>query len=139
MSLEMRTNDGRNMKRPSNLHGYSGSSPFLSPISLGLLVFVGVVKEGSVGHLNACNDVDDEVDAGWNVLIGGDGKLRGGWKPSVQGRCMDTKEQHNSTTILAEVDILVVRLPIFFVARLRFVRVRVCCFFSPTLTLTWVR
>jgi len=55
------------MKRPSNRHGYSSSRPFLSPMDLGL-VFVVAAKDGSssVGHLNACRDVDndEEADAG---------------------------------------------------------------------------
>lgn len=75
------------MKRPSNLHGYSGSSPFLSP-----MIFVGAgVNEGSVGHLNACSDVDETVDAGWNVPIGSDERLRGAWKLSARGVCKSTK------------------------------------------------
>ncbi len=56
--MEVRTNDGRKMNLPSNLHGYSVSRPFLSPIVRGL-VDSGMSNEGSVGHLNARKDVDD--------------------------------------------------------------------------------
>jgi hypothetical protein len=46
----VRTMDGRKMKRPSNLHGYSGSSPFLSPNALmvSLLVLLGCRSEDVV-------------------------------------------------------------------------------------------
>lgn len=60
------------MKRPSNLHGYSSSSPFLLPT---VFAGAGIVKEGSVGHLNAWSDVVDEAaDAGWNAVATVDDK-----------------------------------------------------------------
>ena len=101
-SLEVRTNDGRKMNRPSNLHGYSESSPFLSPIVLGTLDS-GVSNEGSVGHLNACNDVDDGTSV---VAYNGD-EIQLEWKASIPGRIASTTDRSVTPVIKADIAILI--------------------------------